>query len=67
MAKLGIVSEAPMAHILAVVRLAMGVGVPGNCTHEPSIIGAAAGAFGRTRLTPTLKRILSAWLAWQIK
>jgi len=44
MAKLGIVSEARMAHILAVVRLAVGVGVPGNCTHEPSIIGAAAGA-----------------------
>ncbi|MFW5799115.1 MAG: radical SAM protein [Planctomycetota bacterium] len=44
MAGYGIVSEARMAHILAVVRLAVGVGVPGNCTHEPSIIGAAAGA-----------------------
>ena len=44
MAKEGIVSEARMAHILAVVRLAMGYSVPGNCTHEPSIVGAAAGA-----------------------
>jgi len=33
-----------MAHILAVVRLAVGANVPGNCTHEPSVIGAAAGA-----------------------
>lgn len=44
MARHGIVSEARMAHILAVVRLAVGVDVPGNCTHEPSVIGAAAGA-----------------------
>ena len=44
MAKYGIVSEAKMAHILAVVRLALGYDIPGNCTHEPSIIGAAAGA-----------------------
>lgn len=44
MGKHGIVSEARMAHILAVVRLAVGVSVAGNCTHEPSIIGAAAGA-----------------------
>ncbi len=40
----GIVSEARMAHILAVVRLAMGFGVPGNCTHEPNVTGAIAGA-----------------------
>lgn len=40
----GIVSEARMAHILAVVRLALGYDVPGNCTHEPNVIGAAAGA-----------------------
>ena len=40
----GMVSEARMAHILAVVRLALGEEIPGNCTHEPSIIGAAAGA-----------------------
>ena len=40
----GIVSEAKMAHILAVVRLALGYDIPGNCTHEPNVIGAAAGA-----------------------
>jgi biotin synthase len=40
----GIVSEARMAHILAVVRLAVGYETPGNCTHEPNVIGAAAGA-----------------------
>ncbi len=40
----GMVSEARMAHILAVVRLAMGFGVPGNCTHEPNVAGAIAGA-----------------------
>jgi biotin synthase len=40
----GMVSEARMALILAVVRLAMGPKVPGNCTHEPSGIGAMAGA-----------------------
>lgn len=40
----GIVSEARMAHILAVVRLAVGCDTPGNCTHEPNVIGAAAGA-----------------------
>jgi biotin synthase len=40
----GIVSEARMAHILAVVRLALSTAIPGNCTHEPNVIGAAAGA-----------------------
>ena len=40
----GMVSEASMAHILAVVRLAMGPGVSGNCTHEPNNLGAIAGA-----------------------
>lgn len=44
LARHGIVSEARMAHILAVVRLAVGYDVPGNCTHEPNGIGAAAGA-----------------------
>jgi biotin synthase len=44
MAEYGIVSEARMAHILAVVRLALGHDIPGNCTHEPNVIGAAAGA-----------------------
>ena len=40
----GWVSEARMAHIIAVVRLALGYDIPGNCTHEPNVIGAAAGA-----------------------
>ncbi|MBI4768601.1 MAG: radical SAM protein [Deltaproteobacteria bacterium] len=40
----GLVSEARMAHILAVVRLALGYSIPGNCTHEPNSIGAAGGA-----------------------
>ncbi len=40
----GIVSESRMAHIIAVVRLVVGGNVPGNCTHEPNVIGAAAGA-----------------------
>jgi biotin synthase len=44
MATHGIVSEARMAHILAVVRLALSDDVAGNCTHEPNVIGAAAGA-----------------------
>jgi biotin synthase len=44
LAQYGIVSEARMAHILAVVRIALGYGIPGNCTHEPNVIGAAAGA-----------------------
>ncbi len=42
--KHGIVSEARMAHIIAVVRLVVASDVPGNCTHEPNVIGAAAGA-----------------------
>jgi len=44
MASHGMVSEARMAHILAAVRLALGYAVQGNCTHEPNVIGAAAGA-----------------------
>jgi biotin synthase len=44
MARYGIVSETKMAHILAVVRLALGYNVPGNCTHEPNVVGAAAGS-----------------------
>ena len=40
----GIVSETRMAHILAVVRLALSYDIGGNCTHEPNVIGAAAGA-----------------------
>jgi biotin synthase len=44
LASYGLVSEARMAHILAVVRLSLGNDIPGNCTHEPNVIGAAAGA-----------------------
>lgn len=33
-----------MGHIVAIVRLAMGPGVLGNCTHEPNTPGAIAGA-----------------------
>ncbi len=44
LAEYGITSEAKMAHILAVVRLALGYDIPGNCTHEPNVIGVAAGA-----------------------
>jgi biotin synthase len=44
LAQYGIVSEARMAHILAVVRIALRYEIPGNCTHEPNVIGAAAGA-----------------------
>ncbi len=44
LAKHGNVSEAKMAHILAVVRLALGYDIPGNCTHEPNALGATAGA-----------------------
>jgi biotin synthase len=43
MEALGMASEVKMAHILAVVRLAMGYEIPGNCTHEPSVMGAAVG------------------------
>jgi len=44
LAELGIVSEARMAHILAVVRLVLPLTIKGNCTHEPNALGAAAGA-----------------------
>lgn len=44
MSEHGITSEARMALILAVVRLAMGYEVAGNCTHEPNVHGAVAGA-----------------------
>ncbi|MFH0933524.1 MAG: radical SAM protein [Nitrospirota bacterium] len=44
LAQYGAVSEARMAHILSVVRLSLGYDIPGNCTHEPNVIGAAAGA-----------------------
>lgn len=44
LAQYGIISEAKMALILAVVRLALGGDIRGNCTHEPNVIGAFAGA-----------------------
>jgi len=40
----GVVTEAKMALILAVVRLALGEEIQGNCTHEPNTLGAFAGA-----------------------
>ena len=40
----GVVSEAAMAHILAVVRMVLPLSIKGNCTHEPNSLGAAAGA-----------------------
>jgi len=42
--KYGVISEYRMAFLVAVVRLAMGTGIIGNCTHEPNILGAASGA-----------------------
>ena len=44
LSSLGKVSEARMAHIVAVVCLATGYAVPGNCTHEPNVLGVTAGA-----------------------
>jgi biotin synthase len=38
------ISEYEMAYIVAVLRIAMGPDVIGNCTHEPNILGASAGA-----------------------
>lgn len=40
----GMISEYRLAYLVAVVRLAMGRRVGGNCTHEPNILGAASGA-----------------------
>jgi biotin synthase len=42
--KFGMISEYRMAFLVAVVRLAMGRKLVGNCTHEPNLLGAAAGA-----------------------
>ncbi len=42
--RLGAVSEARMAHVLAVVRVVLPLSIKGNCTHEPNALGAAAGA-----------------------
>ncbi|WP_028586571.1 radical SAM protein [Desulfocurvus vexinensis] len=40
----GMITELRMAQIVAVTRLATPLSVRGNCTHEPCVIGAAAGA-----------------------
>ena len=40
----GMISEYSLALLVAIVRLAMGTEVRGNCTHEPNILGAASGA-----------------------
>ncbi|MBI5845193.1 MAG: radical SAM protein [Deltaproteobacteria bacterium] len=40
----GMISELRMAQIVAVTRLGMPRSVTGNCTHEPCVIGALAGA-----------------------
>jgi len=44
MEKYGMITEYHMAFLVSVVRLAMGKDLAGNCTHEPNILGAAAGA-----------------------
>ena len=44
MEKYGMISEYHMAYLVAVVRLAMGRDLIGNCTHEPNTLGATAGA-----------------------
>jgi biotin synthase len=40
----GMISEYRLAFLVAVVRLAMGRDLVGNCTHEPNLLGAASGA-----------------------
>ncbi|WP_134219096.1 radical SAM protein [Pelotomaculum sp. FP] len=40
----GMLGETRMAHIVAAVRLATPREIPGNCTHEPNVMGAVAGA-----------------------
>ncbi len=40
----GKTSEARMANIIAVVRLATGYEIAGNCTHEPNVLGVTASA-----------------------
>jgi len=42
--KFGMITELRMAQIVAVTRLATPLSVRGNCTHEPCVLGAAAGA-----------------------
>jgi len=40
----GMINEYRMAFLVAVVRLAMGNRLVGNCTHEPNVLGATVGA-----------------------
>jgi biotin synthase len=40
----GMISEYRLAFLVAVVRLAMGREIIGNCTHEPNLLGPVAGA-----------------------
>jgi len=40
----GMISEYRLVFLVAVVRLAMGRELIGNCTHEPNILGATTGA-----------------------
>jgi biotin synthase len=40
----GMISEYRLAFLVAVVRLVMGRNLIGNCTHEPNVLGATAGA-----------------------
>ncbi len=40
----GMISELRQAQVVAVTRLGLPRSVKGNCTHEPCVIGAAAGA-----------------------
>jgi biotin synthase len=42
--KYGMISESQLAFLVAVVRLAMGRDLIGNCTHEPNLLGAVSGA-----------------------
>jgi len=42
--KFGMITEYRMAYLFAVVRLAMGRELIGNCTHEPNLLGTCAGA-----------------------
>lgn len=42
--RFGMISEYGLAFLVAVARLAMGRELIGNCTHEPNILGAVAGA-----------------------
>jgi biotin synthase len=44
LSRYGMMTEYQMAHLVAVVRLAMGRFLAGNCTHEPSVLGAISGA-----------------------